>query len=111
MTKGQSRKYRTEIPRKTQSMRWFDILETLHKESVKNRGKWQGKGVRSVSGWVVKTPKGTYLPSTFSVSRHSAMKKLLESAFQRFTALASSFFEDYEALGYRLVRVKWTEMK
>lgn len=98
-----------KVPRKkpSQTYAWFDLIEALNKYSVDAREQWQEKGVKSVSGWVVRRPNGYLLPSTFGVSRRSAMKKCLEPAMQRFNGLISGLFSEWEKQGYQLVKVKW----
>lgn len=98
-----------KMPRRTPTNTpvWFDIINALNKYSVDVRTEWQEKGLRKVSGWVVMTPKGYYLPSTFACSARSAMKKCLEPAMQRFNGLISDLFSEWEKKGYKVVKVKW----
>lgn len=105
-----SKKY-TPIPlpkkKRHWNREWFEIIEKINTYSVNNRKAWQDKGRRSVGGWCVVAPNGFFLPTTFSVSRNGAKKKILDPQLNRFSAITSSLFSEWEKVGYKLVKVKW----
>lgn len=98
-----------KIPRKRPNhpYDWFDMLDAANIYSIHHRNAWQEKGRSHVSGWVVMNPKGNLLPSTFSCSRNTAKSRCLESALQKFKGIIPSLFQEWEKVGYKLVRVKW----
>lgn len=97
------------IPRKRPkySQDWFEMLHAANVYSLSHAEEWQERGSKSVSGWAVMNPKGRILPSTFSVRRDTAKARCMEPALQRFSGIISSLFADWEAKGFKLVKVKW----
>lgn len=98
----------TIIPRKksSQGREWFELIDNLNHASVKNRKHWQEEGVKTLGGWIVMTPKGGYLHSTFSVNRRAAQKKCLEPPFHRFNGIIPCLWSEWEKVGYRVVKVE-----
>ena len=99
------------IPRKKWSERWewFDMLKGKSRVSAGHRRFWQERGVKKLTGWIVINDHGEFLPTTFSVDKKSAKKKCLEAPLQKFSALISSFWGDWEKVGYKVVKVTMVE--
>lgn len=94
-------------PKDSLNQSWFKMLTTANIYSVENEQQWQDKGLRTVSGYVVMNPKGYILPSTFSVRRATAKSRCLEPALQKFKGLIHKLFADWEAKGFKVVKIKW----
>ena len=99
------------IPRRKWSERWewFDMLKEKNRISVENRKHWQEDGVKKLSGWIVVNSRGEYLPTTFSYSKRSAVKKCLETPLQRFNGIIATFWPEWEKVGYKVVKVNMVE--
>ena len=99
------------IPRKKWSERWewFDMLREKNRVSAGHRKHWQEKGEDKLSGWIVVNDHGRFLPTTFSTTKKMAKKKCLEQPLHRFSALISKFWEDWEKVGYKVVKVTMVE--
>lgn len=87
---------------------WFELLDAANIYSVTHREAWQEKGSIAVSGYVVMNPKGRILPSTFSVRRQCAKSRCLEPALQKFKGIIPLLFSEWEKIGFKLVKVKWS---
>lgn len=113
MTSSRKKYVPIRLPRKNPNshLGWFDILKAANVYSVNHREKWLENGARKVSGWVVITPKGHILPSTFSMRRDTAKSRCLEPALQKFKGIIDSLFTDWEKVGYKLVRVNLVIVK
>lgn len=88
---------------------WFQMLDAANLYSLNHREQWQEKGLRVVSGWAIMNPKGYILPSTFAMRPSTAKARCMEPALQKFKGIISSLFSQWEARGFKCVRIKWVE--